>query len=332
MFNLISCQPNSAQYYNPQAHLSWKRPTRHSRAWKKNQSKIEDQRFRVELSDQPRDSAVDYACDKANGHLFSQPPSEEITNECDFEDCSDKEVDDPLDQEESEWDDQSELDIMADPDYFHPFLITAAPIKQEVDSVYSHHDGSKNNVVLDSTLTVGPISHEEAVPQPILLPMMPIDPELAAPNNNLYFVAPIGTPTSPLHDCHVPLSAEAINPVHTYLDRNIVPKSLEATLAYRQPNQSLDSLSNDTIPDFHDNPFYENPNEYDDHNQYSTNHNYELNESTSNEHHNYTVGQAEEPYDQQPEYEAGHDLYNHLKACNYMQINRNSTSKTKCKK
>ncbi|KAI9609726.1 hypothetical protein PSHT_11822 [Puccinia striiformis] len=62
-----------------------------------------------------------------------------MNKEHDLEGCSDEEVDDPLDQEET------------------------APVNQEVNSVYSHHDGSKSNFVFDPTFTVGPISHEEAV-------------------------------------------------------------------------------------------------------------------------------------------------------------------------
>ncbi|KAI7957899.1 hypothetical protein MJO29_006116 [Puccinia striiformis f. sp. tritici] len=52
---------------------------------------------------------------------------------------------------------------MATLQYFHWFPTPAAPVNQEVNSVYSHHDGSKSNFVFDPTFTVGPISHEEAV-------------------------------------------------------------------------------------------------------------------------------------------------------------------------
>ncbi|KAH9456799.1 hypothetical protein Pst134EA_020710 [Puccinia striiformis f. sp. tritici] len=373
VFNSISCQPDLAQYYDPHTQPSWKGPTRRSRAWKKNQSKIEtarsppipsvkqtklgsppkgytvqfprgrqpantydrcnrhldlyqhtthrrpaniydhikryrpeenfqratqvqakdqqvnfrysdeqeprsfeeplDQSFHLELLDQQRDSAVNYPCDEVNDHLFSEPPIKKTTGEHHSGAHSDAEEDERLDQDESEWDDRSDLDIMADSDHFYPFLSPAAPINHEVNSIHSHHDGSQEDTAFDPTLTVGPISHEEAVSELIPLPIMPIEPELAAPSNDLYFVAPVRNPTLLLHDCHAPLPTETIDPVHTYLDRNIVPILLEDNFTYRQPNQSLDSLPNNNVPDYLNHSISDDHHEYGNHNIYNNDHN-----------------------------------------------------------
>ncbi|KAI7953558.1 hypothetical protein MJO28_006105 [Puccinia striiformis f. sp. tritici] len=185
-FNLISCQPNSTQDYNPHAQLLGKGPTCCLQALKKKQSKIKiahcspsipsvkqtklsspkkDIQFDFRkptpttvaadlknsistllIAGQPTSTirscilgpkktsrellrfkqkinksifnvltsgnldyqlcnlAINYACDKANDHLFFEPPSNKMNKEHDLEGCSDEEVDDPLDQEESEWD------------------------------------------------------------------------------------------------------------------------------------------------------------------------------------------------------------------------------------
>ncbi|POW21219.1 hypothetical protein PSHT_02694 [Puccinia striiformis] len=261
-----------------------------------------EQHLYLELLDQPPDSAVNYADDTADVHVFMERPGDGMDDGQYGQAHSDEEINETLDQEESEWDDRSELDIMADSDYFYPFLTPAAPIDQEVESVYSHHDGSKNDAATHPTLTVGSISHREAILQPTLLPMMMIDPELAAPNNNPYLVAPPRTPASPSHDSRAPVSTEAIDPVLTYLDRNMVPISVEDTLTYYQPNRSLDGLPNNNILDSSDHY------DFDHHNLYNNN-NSGLDSSISDDHYNYDDGQAEDLQDQRAEYEAGHNLY-----------------------
>ncbi|KNF02584.1 hypothetical protein PSTG_04182 [Puccinia striiformis f. sp. tritici PST-78] len=109
------------------------------------------------LLDQQRDSAVNFPCDEVNNHLFSEPPSKEMTRVHHLEAHSDAEEGETLNEDKSEWDRRSDLDIMADSNHFHPFLTPAVLINHEVNSIYSHHDGSQEDTMLDPTLTIGPI-------------------------------------------------------------------------------------------------------------------------------------------------------------------------------
>ncbi|KAI7936530.1 hypothetical protein MJO29_015833 [Puccinia striiformis f. sp. tritici] len=233
---------------------------------------------------------------------FLERPGEKMDEDQYREAHSDEETDETLDQEESEWDDRSDLDIMADSDHFNPFQTPVAPIELEPNPVSSDCNGSVNDIIFDPALTTGPVSHEEAVFQPILLPMMPSNPEPAAPSKNPCSVAPLSTLPSPLPGPHTTISTEVIDPILTYLDGNIGSISLDDNFTLRQPNHSLDSPP-DNMLESSDHYVFDN------HNLYNNNDDSDLDDSTSNNHHNYNGGQAEDLNDQRAEYKAGHDLY-----------------------
>ncbi|POV95294.1 hypothetical protein PSTT_16336 [Puccinia striiformis] len=247
-------------------------------------------------------SAADHPSKTADKHSFLERPGEKMDEDQYREAHSDEETDETLDQEESEWDDRSDLDIMADSDHFNPFQTPVAPIELEPNPVSSDCNGSVNDIIFDPALTTGPVSHEEAVFQPILLPMMPSNPEPAAPSKNPCSVAPLSTLPSPLPGPHTTISTEVIDPILTYLDGNIGSISLDDNFTLRQPNHSLDSPP-DNMLESSDHYVFDN------HNLYNNNDDSDLDDSTSNNHHNYNGGQAEDLNDQRAEYKAGHDLY-----------------------
>ncbi|POV95525.1 hypothetical protein PSTT_16174 [Puccinia striiformis] len=260
----------------------------------------------VQTNDHPQHLQDSYVRDPrfktADKHSFLERPGEKMDEDQYREAHSDEETDETLDQEESEWDDRSDLDIMADSDHFNPFQTPVAPIELEPNPVSSDCNGSVNDIIFDPALTTGPVSHEEAVFQPILLPMMPSNPEPAAPSKNPCSVAPLSTLPSPLPGPHTTISTEVIDPILTYLDGNIGSISLDDNFTLRQPNHSLDSPP-DNMLESSDHYVFDN------HNLYNNNDDSDLDDSTSNNHHNYNGGQAEDLNDQRAEYKAGHDLY-----------------------
>ncbi|KAH9447411.1 hypothetical protein MJO28_015532 [Puccinia striiformis f. sp. tritici] len=258
--------------------------------------------FQPEYLDHGGLSAADHPSKTADKHSFLERPGEKMDEDQYREAHSDEETDETLDQEESEWDDRSDLDIMADSDHFNPFQTPVAPIELEPNPVSSDCNGSVNDIIFDPALTTGPVSHEEAVFQPILLPMMPSNPEPAAPSKNPCSVAPLSTLPSPLPGPHTTISTEVIDPILTYLDGNIGSISLDDNFTLRQPNHSLDSPP-DNMLESSDHYVFDN------HNLYNNNDDSDLDDSTSNNHHNYNGGQAEDLNDQRAEYKAGHDLY-----------------------
>ncbi|KAH9462265.1 hypothetical protein Pst134EA_005113 [Puccinia striiformis f. sp. tritici] len=73
---------------------------------------------------------------------------------------SDEEIDEKLNSEESEWDTQSDLDIMVDFNHFYPILTPVAPIKLKPNPVSSDCNGNKNDIVFNPALTTRHVSHE----------------------------------------------------------------------------------------------------------------------------------------------------------------------------
>ncbi|KAI7959157.1 hypothetical protein MJO28_002948 [Puccinia striiformis f. sp. tritici] len=115
---------------------------------------------------------------------------------------SDEEIDEKLNSEESEWDTQSDLDIMVDFNHFYPILTPVAPIKLKPNPVSSDCNGNKNDIVFNPALTTR---------HPILFPMMLSNSQPAAASNNPSFVATLKTPGSPRPDSCPALSLKTKN-------------------------------------------------------------------------------------------------------------------------